>query len=209
MIKFEDVKEEAPEVQELKKKVEQVAREYARRHRWCEVVDQALNEMGIKDTPNKIEVTFTVPVTAAINLDLEPLRGKSDEEQAEFLAKALAKDIRVSAGHQQTTVIKQAADFQLAMDKIQVTDAKVWKPQPLAQPRGVRVPQGFVGRFAGYENEGKVVHLIRRGDFDYVIQRNGGGYTTAVCGQGVSTQQAQSTKSEQRICASCRRSVPE
>lgn len=209
MIKFEEVKEEAPEVKELKEKVEKVAREYARRHRWCEVVDQALSEMGIKDVPNKIEVTFTVPVTASINLDLEPLRGKSDEEQAEWLAKALAKDLRVAASHAQTTVVKQAADFATAMDKIQVTDAKVWKPQPLAQPRGVRIPEGYVGRFAGYDNEGKVAHLIRRGDFDYVMQRTGGGYTTAVCGQGVNTQRAQSTKSEQRICASCRRSVPE
>lgn len=72
------------EFEEFKETVKRVAKDYGERHSWCEVVDQALVEMGLGD-----ELEITLHITVELSGTLKQGRMTSDTDLCDFVRDSL------------------------------------------------------------------------------------------------------------------------
>lgn len=77
------------ELEEFKKRVGRVAKEYGRRHDWCSVVDQALGDLDIEVEPQT--VTFDLIVTYRVSAGLSSYREDGDVSEG-WIRDSLSED---------------------------------------------------------------------------------------------------------------------
>lgn len=61
--KLDSTPEGFRELEAFKRKVVQVAEEYAKEHGWCSVIDEALDELGLKRAPTSYTAQMTIQVS--------------------------------------------------------------------------------------------------------------------------------------------------
>lgn len=170
-----------------KKQVAIIAKEYAKKHNLCSVVDQALRDIGIdpdiakpKVVRAKANITLTFDFTT--DLDLSDFSGLDETEQnAKLLDLINEKKVTIPT----TAIDNNAVGYVNSIDEV---DANT------PGPNGLRY--GFAYSFTS--NEGRVRHIIQNTSDIYL-----GHYT--LCNYGViyGDLRTTSTRDEGRVCAGC------
>jgi hypothetical protein len=183
---------EPAEVAALKKKVEAVAKRYAKRHNWCSVVDVALEEMGVHDKPVRmqVEVEYVVPIKARLEIDPTQFAGKTEEEQHALMASLL----RGSTSTYFREDTRQITTPEFGEVTVSSLNEYVIPPMVIGD---YTVPEGILARYTS--REGRVAHLLRP---------NAGHntrYAAALCGTSSYHWTENSARSENRVCANCQK----
>jgi hypothetical protein len=150
-----EITPEQREVAELKRRVKEVADKYTTRHGWCNVVNDALTEIGIGQSSNiYVEMSVQASVKAVVEVDPAKLMGMSDEEQREYFQGKL----RENAMH---TVLRNNgqranADGSDAQIVYEVTELNNYEPVGTTV-NGVTIPPGYRAAYTYY---GTRVHLV-------------------------------------------------
>lgn len=194
------------EYAEFRAKTVEVAQRYALQHNLCQVVDRALNEIGLLG--RTVIKTFHVQVPLAVTLEIDEhsLVGLSDNEiQALFegseissvewsnvspgAVRAVANGTRVTAA----PVTTQDGEITV----LSVEDA----PEQLAREMNLTA----TGMWGYTSNEGRVMHFYTND----VIQREARfGDVFAICGRGqiwAGRPRAESARGGGRRCTACER----
>jgi hypothetical protein len=183
------------ELNEFKNRVEVIAKRYAKQHRWCEVVDQALAEIGIE--PTGIRATVDVQVTVQMPVSLESITdlvGKTPEEINEAIAAKMVRDQFVLVPARQEHGVRYLSTHdRIRPEQLTVVDINELEGAP--QINGV--PMGHRRGFTS--NEGRVVHFVSD-----AYWRETSWHSRALCGAQPSYQWSEtSERDENRTCAKC------
>ena len=188
-----EVPTEHPDVTALKQKVIKVADQYTRTHGWCDVVNQALRDMGVKGVPGprkiNVEVTFTVEGVdgeqrATHRFDRESLADKTTEQQHEYVLEQIVTP-SVVLGVQITpnvTIIDLNEAARTSRD-------------------GLEYPEGYVHVYTS--REGRVAHLLRDPGVDDLRRWLRRGIHYAMCSDLMTSPVTESDRSEGRVCKKC------
>lgn len=161
---------DTPELAAFKKTVETVAKKYAKKNQWCNEVDKALAEMGIKPQPDiTIDVTTVHGLKLPVLIGPSLLVGKTEAQQKQAVAKVLGT-LTISAGGRSSTTLSVAeadiVDMALSTEPIPAAPAEHWYYT---------------------SNAGRVLHYFRYYPADSDGRTRGEWYTQyANCGQTAS-----------------------
>jgi hypothetical protein len=194
MTEVEELKEaHAKEIRELKQKVTQVAKRYATTYNWCEVVDQALSEMGMGPDWQRVEVTLNVATVLQLDIDVNELSAMSEAEQHAYIKEQLDLGITTSPKPSVRNVAVVERDEQVI---------EIGEPTP-PPPGAVNPPVGAVARYTS--TEGRVLHYVRTYQGHQLM-------STAICGSGPGYYTIWTERSDRaettaegtpRVCARC------
>lgn len=130
-------KEKSSELDAFRNKVYVKAKEMAKKHHLCDVVDKTLDELGIEEyVPDKrfVEVTYTVEATTVVTIDANDFAGLSEEDENKALAEIINK--KINGDSNGAIKVKSSA---------------------LSDKGGASVPPGYVKKFV---LDGRVAHLF-------------------------------------------------
>lgn len=163
-----------PELEAFKAKVFEVAKVYAERHDMCEVVDQALEEMGLGPAYVSFEYTLALPIVVRVEARMTSLSTLSEEErQTHILGTLSATSPYVSSGEGHSVSVTPGALIQY--EGTITTDG---------------APTGYVRGYV--DNDGRAAHYFP----------SGGGYS--LCGRMyASVPMSNSFRASGTVCIRC------
>jgi len=130
-----------------KAEVVRVSRRYAQQHGWCNVVDQALREVGALAAPMVVNTALAVTQNVQLTVPSDVWNGLDEDGQKEYIA-SLARRAGLFI-----TGSYQDEDLRLNMTG-RATNFEVGVPGEAAADG---TPAGYVWRYR--DNEGRVMHL--------------------------------------------------
>jgi hypothetical protein len=202
-----EVSTDSPELAEYKVKVEKVARDYAKKHSWCHVINNVLRDLDIQPE-KKVMLDVTTSLGFVLHHRVLPstLIGLTDEQQRALIASQI--------GSLSISSISAAGVISLTADTI--TDLSLPTSAGNVRVGGYvenEEVQGL-GTWLYASDKGRVEHfyedmyvrdgVIVRGMEGQVRHEDYGNYRESFCAQmGSYTLRQTSTRSEGRHCQKC------
>lgn len=182
------------ELNQFKAHVKEVANKYTERHGWCDVVNQALREIGVEPEGIRavvdVEIKVQMPVSIA---DIKDLMGKTPEEQNAIIASKLIADRFVTVPSTQSHGVRYLSTHDVIKpDQLKVVDVNQMAADTLVNG----VPAGYVAVFTS--DDGRVRHFIQSA---WAGERTFSRY--GLCGVQIPYPKTTSTRDQGRNCVKC------
>ena len=180
---------DSEEIRAFKEKVKRVAKKYAKDHQWCEVVDQALREMGIEDPRKDCVVKVIIGddlMTLSVRAEVKDLIDKDAEAQARVLVRRIGTP----------NIYADYGSGTLKVKPDQITAMELTSPLP---PSASQVQGDFTWGYVD-EHRSRVMHAFLTADLGRVT-------AYSQCGRASvwrdDTLYSNSSASAGRKCSAC------
>lgn len=157
----------AKEMRDLKVRVIDTARKYAKNHGLCDVVERALDEAGIDLEYKRVQIEMTVPVVIVAEIDATLIESATDEEKAQIILENIKlQPAPEQRGRLQTSLLRNARFVSMGDVKGAVVSVG-----EVASGTSIydynNPPPRYLCMYMGWD--GRVAHFIRSGHSEYAL----------------------------------------